>query len=389
MRKFTILVTIAAAGMALADVAPEGLEEEKGSSPWHLTIGPVLAPRVRVRVRGASPAAMVRPAVPAPSSGRVAGIAADPSEGFTAREYADGYVKPDEGTADPDTLISGLTWNWGADNVPAQYSDGNVEFRTEMARWTQNAYSSSYSQGSLSDSDRDVLLGIEAMGGFMFFEDEDFDAAIDAGLRYYGSDDQKAKSQYGTSVTTTRSEYRIVDSYDASAWTEMPIGAYTGSAGGPGRLIGATPTRKEELIGTSSVIERYRYYSDTKLDYRIWDLRLGPTVGWKATDWLTLRGGVYGLLGIVDAKLKSETGTEAGAARGAAYSQKAKKSKCETVFGLAAGLSAQVKLTDNLFLAGGVEYDWWSDSVTLRAGGADARIKLSDITMSLALGYQF
>ena len=70
-------------------------------------------------------------------------------------------------------------------------------------------------------------------------------------------------------------------------------------------------------------------------------------------------------------------------------SYSSKSSTCEGIFGMAAGLSAQVNFTESLFLMGGVEDDWWSDAVHLRAGGADARIKLSDIAVSLALGMDF
>ena len=380
-RTLMFLATIAAAGVSMADAAAgEGLVEEKGCRPWRLTIGPVVAPRVRVKVHGPSQAAVPRQA--AGSSGFGADVPADPSAGYAAREYADGYVRPDEGTDDPDTMVSGLTWNWGAKNVPSQYSEGKMEFRTGMARWTEDVHSPSYSGGTFSDSDRDVLVGIQAMGGWTFLDEERFDAAVDFGFRFYGNDDQKISSQYGTTVTTVRNEYRYVDRYDASGWTEMPVGAYEGTAGGPGRLLGAAPEREEELMRRSSSREECRYYSDTKLEYRIWDLRIGPTLGWKAADWLTVRGGVYGLLGLVDAKLKTAGGETGGADR-------AKKSKCDAVFGVAAGLSAEVRLSESLFLAGGVEYDWWSDKTTLRAGGADAEIKLSDFTFSLALGYEF
>lgn len=205
---------------------------------------------------------------------------------------------------------------------------------------------------------------------------------MDAGFRFYGSGDLNAKSKYGTSVTMTRSEYRYVDSYDASGWTDVPSGSHTGSAGGPGRVLGATPTRREELMGTSSTSETYWRHVDTKLEYQIWDLRLGPTLGWKATDFLTIRGGVYGLLGLVDAKLNTSVNTDGG-------SYGAKKSRCEAVLGMAAGISAQVNFTENLFLLGGAEYDWWTDDISLRAGGSNARIELSDFTVSLALGMEF
>ena len=56
---------------------------------------------------------------------------------------------------------------------------------------------------------------------------------------------------------------------------------------------------------------------------------------------------------------------------------------------MAFGVSGQINLTDNLFVMGGVEYDWWTDSVDLNAGGANAEIKLSDMSISLGLGVEF
>ena len=43
----------------------------------------------------------------------------------------------------------------------------------------------------------------------------------------------------------------------------------------------------------------------------------------------------------------------------------------------------------NLFIMGGVEYDWWTDSVDLNAGGANAEIKLSDMSISIGFGVEF
>ena len=388
MRKIVFLAIAAASGAVAAEGSGEGLVEQEAKSPWHLTVGPVMAPRVRVKMRAPRVLPRQLSVVPQGSaaSGTGAGASvADPSAGFVDRRYADGYVRPDEGTSDPASIESGLTWNWGADDVAAQYADGRMEFRTEMSRWSEGVSTSadSFGGGSRSDSDRDVLLGVEAMGGWTFFDDDMFDASVDGGFRFYGSGDLKSESMYGTSVraTTTRSEYRFVDSYDASGWTDVPSGSYSGAAGGPGRIIGAMPTRREELANSQSesVEQSYFYRSGAKLDYRIWDMRLGPTLGWKATDWLTIRGGVYGLLGIVDADLR---------ASGGAY--RSKKSKCETVFGVAAGLSAQVNITERVFLQGGAEYDWWADDVSLRNGeGAGAKVELSDFTVSLAVGVEF
>ena len=401
MRRSLILAVLAASGMAWAE--GEGLAEQGGNKAWHFRVGPVMAPRVRARIRNQGQ--FYRPSVQAASSqsessssGTGGGASvADPSAGYVDRQYVDGYVKPDEGTADPGSFIEGLTWNWGADNVGAQYSGGRMEFHTEATRWSESVSTTVSSSGSGvgggagASGDRDVLLGVEAIGGWTFYDGRMFDAALDAGFRFYGSGELRsgsASGYYGTSttITQTRREYRYVDSYDASGWTDVPSGSYDGTPGGPGRLIGATPTRREELAGTSVRSETqetrayYYSYGRSKLDYRIWDLRLGPTAGWKALDWLTIRGGVYGLLGLVDAELRTSTADGQGIA---------KKSECDAVFGMAAGLSAQVNLAKDIFLVGGAEYDWWTDDVNLKAGGAAAHVKLSDFTVSLALGVEF
>lgn len=386
MRKLYLIAAMASVGVVFADGVDDGLVREESRKSWHLTIGPVMAPRVRTKVRGPRqmPTRISVPQTDASSGSGTGASVADPSFGYAERQYADGYVKPDEGTSDPDSFVSGLTWNWGANDVGSQYSGGRMEFHTDSTRWSESVESSvrSCGLGSRSDSDRDILLGVEAIGGWTFLDDDTFDASLDGGFRFYGSGDLKSESIYGTSVKTTktRNEYRFVDSYDASGWTDVPRGSYAGSAGGPGRLIGAMPDRREELSNSADELESYSYFyrSSAKLDYRIWDLRLGPTVGWKVIDRLTIRGGVYGLLGLVDAELK---------ASGVSYG--GKKSKCDAVFGIAAGISAQFDITESLFLQGSAEYDWWTDDIDLKAGGANAHIELSDFTVSLALGLEF
>ena len=373
------LSSVFLAGMAVAADSDEGFDEEKAYNPWHFRVGPVMSPRVRVNVRGPRFATPLMPRSDLSTKGTGETPPEDPRQGLAKRDYVDGHVYPDEGSSD------GLTWDWGARDVRGQYSDGRMEFRTGMTRWTENVESSDYSIGSGSDSACDFLVGVEAIGGWTFFNNGKFDAAVDAGFRFYGSGYLDAESKYGTSVKTTHSEYRAVDSYDASGWTGViPSGPHTGSPGGPGRIIGALPERRDELIGESSYQRTDEFYSsgNTKFNYRIWDLRLGPTVGWQVTDWFTLRGGVYGLLGLVDATLKTDANAFSGP-------HGASASTCGAVFGMAFGASGQLNLTDNIFLMGGVEYDWWTDSVDLNAGGASAEIKLSDMTISLGLGVEF
>ena len=404
MRKFALVAAAVLVGTAGAAENDEGLTQEKSYNHWHFRIGPVMSPRVRVKISGAPNFALpmmptaAKPGPNSQTSGTGGTAPADPSAGYVPRQYADGHVNPDEGTFDPDAVGGmGLTWDWSAANVPAQYSNGRMEFRTEMTRWEESVSSSSsssfssYSSGSSSESDRDSLIGVEAMGGWTFWDNQTFDAAIDAGFRFYGSGYLDAESQYGyryetkTTTTTTRNEYRYVDSYDASGWTDIPQGGHAWNPGYADRVIGAMPTRREELMGssssteTSSSSESYTYSSDSRLVYRIWDLRLGPTFGWHVTDWFALRGGVYGLLGLVDATLKTDGGVAGGTSA----------STCGAVFGMAFGVSGQVNLTDNLFVMGGVEYDWWTDSVDLNAGGANAEIKLSDMSISIGFGVEF
>ena len=383
MRKFWLFALVAAVGSAGA-AEGEGLVKENAYNAWHLTIGPVMSPRVRVRVTGPRIAFPTKPPAGWKAEGSEAAPTDDPTT-YADRIYDDGYVKPDRGTTeDPSQALgSDLTWNWGANNVGDQHVGNRMEFHIDNTSWTESYSASSFQTGSGSESDRDFLVGVEAMGGWTFFNDGLFDASVDAGFRFYGSGYLDSASRYGTSVTTTHTNYRTVDSYDASKWTtDPPGGTYTGSEIGPSRLIGALPERRTEFQDTTESTKNYYYIGNSRLNYRIWDLRLGPTVGWQAMDCLVIRGGVYGLFGLVDASLKTAASTSSGP-----YA--ASTSTCGAVFGLAFGLSAQLYMTDDLFLYGGTEYDWWSDSIDLSAAGSTAEIKLSDMTISLGLGFEF
>lgn len=386
MRNFLFLTAAVAASVAVAEDPGEGLVKESSYKHWHLTIGPVMSPRVRVSVSGPRVALPMTPPAGWRAAGTGAAAPTDPAtQPYADRQYVDGYVKPDEGTADPKDWGHGLTWDWGAKDVPSQHSNGRMEFHTDVTRWTESYSSTAYGNGTGSDGDRDFLVGVEALGGWTFFNDGSFDATVDAGFRFYGSGYIDAESRYGTSVTTTHNDYRFVDSYDASGWTDVPVGPYTGTSGeggAYGRVLGAEPTRREEQLPAPQKTETYYYNGDTRFIYRIWDLRLGPTFGWQATDYLVIRGGVYGMLGLVDATLKTDANTSAGP-------RSASASTCGAVFGMAFGASAQLYLTDDLFLYGGAEYDWWTDSVDLSAGGAKADIKLSDLVISLGMGVEF
>ena len=384
MKKIFLMMAAAVSFAAVAEVADEVLVKEAGSNPWRFTIGPVLSPRVRVKVSGPTP---VLRAIQ-PNGSTAAGTyednvqPADSSAGYTDRHYADGDVGPDAGTAEGEEHV---TWRWNAKDVPSQHVGDRMEFHAEEPyRWTESYASSEYGHDSGGGTEHDLLVGVEAKAGWLYYEGEDFDAGIDAGFRFYGSGFQDANSRFGNTETTTRTDYRFIDSYDASGW-EAPYetGAHTGTPVGPNSLIGADPTRRDD-DGTvlPSTTEDSHYYSSTRMNYRIWDLRMGPTLGWKPTDYLTIRGGVYGLLGLVDATLKTSVDSSQGA-----YSSK--KTTCRGVFGLAFGLSAELNLTENLFFLSSVEYDWWADKVTLHTGGAEGELRLSDLSITLGLGYKF
>lgn len=389
MNKFVLLAVVAAAG-AVNAADGEGLVEERRSNPWHLRIGPVMAPRVRVKVSGP------RFALPAlPGNGTKAygnydtPLPAPKADGYAVRTYDDGMVGPDV-----ETQNDGHTWNWSANNInggngdPAQYSfdDQTMTFHTKATSW-QDTYTTHVTEGgSRSESDRDILLGLEAMGGWTFYDDQMFDAAVDFGFRYYGSDDLSARSRYDATVTTMRQDYRQVDTYKVDNWQPgFPVNEYASEERGPGPSIRALPEdQKVEELGEERLHDEKTYFrhARTRLDYYIWDLRLGPTLGWKVTDYLMIRGGVYGLLGLVDARLKTDVQSDQGNAR-------ASKHTCDPLFGMAFSLSAELSLTDNIFLYGGAEYDWWTDSVSLRTGGAKADLDLSDFTVSAGLGIEF
>ena len=378
-----------ASAAVFAEEAKPELSAEETENNFRFHAGVLYSPRVRVKghFNGGVSRAQFRSLMPQrklfPSG---SGAKVPSSSGYANRQYADGFVNLDEGTTDSGSMIEGLTWNWGADDVAGQYSNGKMSFHTDAA---EPVYSSSVSEGfnggGNSGSTREEELGFEIGGEWIYGRKNGFQFGLGGGFRWTGSDDWNLSDGGHVSVSESVSTYRYKDVYDASGWDERALKheSYAGDMGGPGRLLGAVPeSREKELVDRRSSQSSYSYSNDMKLRYNIWDLRLGPTLGYEITDDLLIQGGVYGLLGLVDYSLRAST--SAGGP-----SSTSSQSHCTALFGLGFGIAAEYLFTDNIFLRASAEYDWWSDEVHTRAGAGSAEIALSDFTVTAGIGIEF
>lgn len=360
---------------------------EEAESNFRFHAGVLYSPRVRVK--GHFNGGAIRDRIRGMAAQRTlfgpSGNQTPAASGYADRTYADGYVNLDDGTTAQGSMIEDLTWNWGADDVAGQYSNGKMSFRTEPV---ESVYSSSVSEefsGHNGGSTREEELGLEVGGEWIYGRKNGFQFGLGGGFRWAGSDDWGLSDRGRVSVTESLDVYRYKDTFDASGWDEGALthSSYAGDRGGPGRLLGAVPeSREREAVDHQSARNDYSYSNDMRLRYHIWDLRLGPTLGYEITDDLRIQGGVYGLLGLVNYSLR--TSTSVGGSSGTSS-----QSRCTALFGLGFGIAAEYLFTDNIFIRASAEYDWWSDKVHARAGAGSAELALSDFTVTAGIGIEF
>ena len=124
MRSFLLILPLASCVV----FAPGGvgLAESDRDASWEFRIGPVYRTDTQIQAdwSGEAVAAHVAPLFTRRSSGSPA---VGPITGYADRDYVDGFVYMDPGTADPETDVVGLTWYWGYDD-PGQYSGDSVQF---------------------------------------------------------------------------------------------------------------------------------------------------------------------------------------------------------------------------------------------------------------------
>lgn len=187
------------------------------------------------------------------------------------REYDDGYVRQDAGTA-----VDGTTWYWGYEN-PSQVQGDELVYRATGFQSIRGDLSRAPNAGPAS---KDTLDGVAPHLQFDARSPHSigpFRIGFSAGLDFMKADQSLAFSNF--SATQTRDDYRLdyEDRYDLQG-VIPPQAPYSGTIGGPGPLIDNIPairTITPVLLFTDTATFGNQVHSTFEVE--AFSFTLGPT----------------------------------------------------------------------------------------------------------------
>jgi hypothetical protein len=252
-----------ALGAALTAVPLALLAQDDNPSEWnHFGLDLRMGFNIRAKFMNAG-----TPAPAAPS----AGSAVD-------RKYNDGFVN-----VDSSHNAGAQTWNWGYQNASQVAGDTLLMHSASMSTVTTDGRNDDPNLGFEASFVRD--LGHESWGRWGVKLAFGYTA-----MDFHSSDPMSANAQL------------ITDTYQLHG-VKPPVAPYSGSFGGPGAVIGSSPTRS---VSASDVA----ITGNRSLDATLYDLRLGPTLDLDIVKGLSLEVGGGLAVGIVDSTFAfSETTT--------------------------------------------------------------------------------
>lgn len=238
------------------------------------------------------------------------------------RTYADGFVDVDSsGNA------GGRTWNWGYQNASQVVGD------------TLLMHAASVSSAGSESSDNAPLPG--------------FEVSYVRDLKHGDGERWGIKAAFGymemnmsSSGALSPSEQIITDTYQLHGITP-PVAPYSGSFGGPGAVIGSSPTRSTGP-GTATIT------GTRSMDATLYDFRLGPTLDLDITRHLSVELGSGVALGVVDSTFAYHETASATSMGSTSSSGSTSDVSCQGGVYVEAALAYQVCRAASLF--GGVEF---------------------------------
>ena len=278
--------------------------------------------------------------------------AVGPEGSIADREYNDGYVRQDAGTAG-----DGTTWYWGYDSA-SQIQAGNLiytatGFQSILGGTPGSSRSGTYSKDSLRGVAPHIQFDARSphyLGPFRL--------GYSVGFDFLKTDQSIAFSNF--SASQSRSDYRLdyVDTYDLQG-VIPPQAPYSGSLGGSGPIIDNIPTTRSitsVLLGTDSAGFSNHVWSSIDID--TFSFTAGPTMEWRGGPWqIAFSGGL--MLSIYDwsasqSELLSAT-TAAGSSRVASWAEGSDGTTVRP--GLYVQTDAGYAFTDTLAAGGFLRFD--------------------------------
>jgi hypothetical protein len=299
---------------------------------------------------------------------------------YADRDYEDGYVNIDQGTADPETYRIGYTWFWGYEEEQ-QYSGNSVAFHTapvnevyvapvEILPWSEDH--------EIDQAGLDIALE-RRLAAF-----RNFHVSLLGGVSWYPQRDQHFETRREIARQKDWS-WRIVDTYSAP-YKPFPEAPYSGDLPGPGYLIKNIPSSRENQVLSES---SRSLYVNSKMDFSmsVLDIRLGPNMVWVVNDRLHFSLSPQLRIAHIDADIKEKTVFDSlsGEKKELNYNAEEK----DWIIGYGGEVKLDYYLYKSLFLSVSALADVWSEDAEFSGQAYDLNIELGTWTVTTAVGWEF
>ncbi len=280
-----------------------------------------------------------------------------PASGGAEHFYDDGFVRLDaSGNA------GGKTWFWGYENAAQVPGNDTIEFHAGDVPANR----------SVRD-EGDPQLGFELSYSRQLGKLDPFRWGIEAAFGYTDINIRNSQSFVGNVTALT-------DSYALGGVTP-PQAPYAGTFGGPGVVIGDTPTRSTTLMPGGALITGQR-----ELNAGMYTLRLGPYFTYPITERLSLDLGGGLAFGIVDSEFEFREAVTVGAATAKSAGH---DSQTDFLAGGYVGAQLGWQVFDHVSLFTGAQYQPLG-SFTQKVAGKKAELDLvNPVFLSAGLRFSF
>ena len=378
------------------------------TNEWRVQVGWVHQWGRGMSVRGPAPSLMLGGTRPSLSD--AAGLTYPDNSSPMAREFDDGYVRPDIWTGDAGVPSDrqGMTWNWGANNASQyNYDGGNhptLTFHKDRGEYVGSEYTSS------SKSDDDLPTeGVEVKTSRLLYSWTDgnatsnrpnpkvlVDVSLVFGLAFIPGTQQKSRRTAGQDVYNLSETYTYSDYYGTAAGgsyppLQLPYSGTAGSVGGSdaGPLIPVTPT-------SSSLDSTYvgSLRDTVEIKSKLWRLRgeTGIEFAKPLTDRLDVYVAPQIVLEFIDMSAeRNETATYGSAGQpGTELGSRSNSAHKMTVMpGALLTAGADYRFNKDWYAGASVGWEWLVDDPSMRVGSDRITYDLDGGEFSLYIGRRF
>ncbi|MDD5707059.1 MAG: hypothetical protein PHR35_14135 [Kiritimatiellae bacterium] len=310
-------------------------------------------------------------------------------DAYADRDYLDGFVHTDPGTADPETDTPGLTWNWGYDSQ-AQNDGRSVSFHADGRR-SRSERVEPLAAGPAEFEENFLLMGLQAGGERLLWRAAD--AALAAGVAinatWYRDEDYAFQVRRDVARRTlTTGSGTVVDRYETPGYT-APDAPYAGDAAGPGPLIRNMPDSRSEKMSSSSRSVSWQAASSVEIEMSQSELALGPWLSWRPLERLSLRLAPQLMLARVCLEADARTGYTPANPPSPLRDFSRQDETSEWLLGAGLETGVRVDIYRGWSVGCDVAATWWADDVAVRAEPFSARLDLGTWRASASVGREF